>query len=87
MPPYEALYDWPRRSPLYWDEGGEQRLIRSENLQDCKEKVALIQKRLKTAQDRQKSYDDRHRTRREFKAGDHVFLKIRPLKEVLKSNI
>ena len=45
---------------------------------DTTEKVGLIQKRLLTAQSRQKSYADKRRRPLEFKAGDHVFLKVMP---------
>jgi hypothetical protein len=36
-----------------------------------------IKKNLKAAQDRQKSYADKNRIHREFKVGDHVFLKVK----------
>jgi hypothetical protein len=32
---------------------------------------------LKAAQDKKKSYADKNRTHREFKVGDHVFLKVK----------
>jgi hypothetical protein len=39
---------------------------------------------LKVAQDRQKSYVDRKRTNREFKVGEHVFLKVKAKRSSLK---
>ena len=36
-----------------------------------------IKKTLKVAQNKQKSYVDKGRTHREFKVGDHVFLKVK----------
>jgi hypothetical protein len=39
---------------------------------------------LKTAQDRQKSYEDKKRTHREFKVGDHVFLEVKANRSSLK---
>jgi hypothetical protein len=39
---------------------------------------------LKVAQDRQKSYVDRKRTNREFKVGEHVFLKVKAKRISLK---
>jgi hypothetical protein len=39
---------------------------------------------LKIAQDRQKSYADRKMTPREFKARDHVYLRVRPKKSSLR---
>jgi hypothetical protein len=39
---------------------------------------------LKTAQDRQKIYGDKNRIHREFKVGDHVFLKVKSNRSSLK---
>jgi hypothetical protein len=46
--------------------------------------VIQIKKNLKVAQNRQKIYADRKRTPREFKAGDHVYLRVRPKNISLK---
>jgi hypothetical protein len=46
MAPYEALYGWKCRSPLYWDEVGERQLIGLKIVQDTHEKIALIRERL-----------------------------------------
>ena len=43
-----------------------------------------IKQNLKAAQYRQKSYADKNRTHREFKVGDHVFLKVKANKSSLK---
>ena len=39
---------------------------------------------MKTAQDRQKSYADKRRTDLEFEVGDKVFLKVSPLRNVVR---
>jgi hypothetical protein len=39
---------------------------------------------LKVAQDRHKSYSDKGKTHREFKVGDHVFLKVKANKSSMK---
>jgi hypothetical protein len=83
MAPYEALYGRKYRSPLYWDEVGERQLLGLEIVQDTKDKIALIRKRMLTAQSRQKSYADRRRRNLEFEIGDQVFLKVSPMKGVL----
>jgi hypothetical protein len=46
--------------------------------------VIQIKQNMKTAQDRQKSYVNRKKTPREFKIGDHVYLKVRPRKSSLR---
>ncbi|RVW59010.1 Transposon Tf2-2 polyprotein [Vitis vinifera] len=48
------------------------------------EKVALIKERLKAAQSRHKSYADHRRRDLEFEVGDHVFLKVSPMKSVMR---
>jgi hypothetical protein len=39
---------------------------------------------LRAAQDRQKNYTDSNRTHKEFKVGDHVFLKVKTNRSSLK---
>ena len=39
---------------------------------------------MKTTQDRQKSYVDKRRTDLEFEVGDRVFLKVSPLRNVIR---
>jgi hypothetical protein len=41
------------------------------------EQMVKIKQNLKVAQDRQKNYANKGRTHREFKVGDHVFLKVK----------
>jgi hypothetical protein len=84
MAPYEALYGRKCRSPLYWDEVGERQLVGPEIIQDTKDKVALIRKRMLTAQSRQKSYADKGRRLVNFEVGDQVFLKVSPMKGVMR---
>ena len=80
MPPYEALYGRKCRSALYWDEVGERKLSSPELIQQTKEKVELIRKRLVAAQDRQKKYADQNRRNMEFEPGEKVLLKVSPWK-------
>ncbi|XP_073036888.1 uncharacterized protein [Primulina eburnea] len=62
MAPYEALYGRKCRSPLYWDEVGEKVVTGPELFQLTIHKAAIIKERLKTAQDRQKSWADLEKT-------------------------
>ena len=48
------------------------------------EKIRIIRKRMKAAQSRQKTYADRHRRPLEFAEGDKVFLKISPMKGMIR---
>ena len=53
-------------------------------IRETAEKVSLIQNRLRTAYSRQQSYADPKRRDIQFEEGDHVFLKISPMKGVLR---
>nr|XP_027086555.1 uncharacterized protein LOC113708294 [Coffea arabica] len=85
MAPYEALYGRKCRSPIYWDEVGEKKILDPTIIpwmEDAQEKIKLIRQRLQTAQSRQKSYANNRRKDLEFEVGDQVFLKITPLRSV-----
>ncbi|KAL8110327.1 hypothetical protein AgCh_026159 [Apium graveolens] len=47
MPPYEALYGRKCRSPTYWDEVGERKLLSPELVQQTKEKLSKKMARLR----------------------------------------
>jgi hypothetical protein len=47
--PYEVLYGRKCKLPLYWEEVGERQLVGPKIIQDTKDKVALIWKRMLTA--------------------------------------
>ncbi|XP_073056887.1 uncharacterized protein [Primulina eburnea] len=79
-----ALYGRKCRSPLFWDEVGERKMLGPELVQQMVDVVALIRERMKTAQSRQKSYADVRRRPLAFEVGDHVFVKIAPLKGVMR---
>jgi hypothetical protein len=53
-------------------------------LREMEEKMIKINQNLKVFQDRKKSYADKGKTHREFKVGDHVFLKVKANKSSLK---
>jgi len=84
MVPYEALYGRHCKTPICWEEIGERKLSKVELIDHTKEIVSKIKEKLKAAQDRQKSYADTRKRPLEFNAGDHVFLKVSPLKENLR---
>ena len=53
-------------------------------IRETSEKVDLIQRRMKTTEDRQKSYADKRRTNLEFEVGDKVFLIVSPLRNAIR---
>ncbi|KAL0539383.1 hypothetical protein IC582_023595 [Cucumis melo] len=84
MAPFEALYGKCCRSPVCWGEVGEQRLMGPELVQSTNEAIQKIRSRMHTAQSRQKSYADVRRKDLEFEVGDKVFLKVAPMRGVLR---
>ena len=70
MVPYEALYGRPCRSPVCWTELGESHLLGLKIVQETTKKIQLIKEKLKTTQDRQKSYADQRRRALEFEEMD-----------------
>ncbi|WMV18827.1 hypothetical protein MTR67_012212 [Solanum verrucosum] len=67
-----------------WFEVREIALIGPELVYEAIEKVWLIRERLRTAQSRQKSYADMRRRDLEFEVNDWVYLKISPMKGVMR---
>ncbi|XP_070036773.1 uncharacterized protein [Nicotiana tomentosiformis] len=84
MAPYKALYGRKCRSPIGWFEVGEAELLGPNLVQQAMEKVKLIRNRLRTAQSRQNSYADVRRRDLEFDVEDWVFLKVSPMKGVMR---
>ena len=82
--PYEALYGRKYRSPLCWNKVGERELTGLKIIHDVSDKVTLIRKRLETVASRQKSYADLKCKDVEFQVGDYVFLKVSPMKGVMR---
>jgi hypothetical protein len=80
MSPFEALYGRKCRTPLYWDQTRERQFFGPELIQEAKEQVRIIWENLRVAQTRQKSYANNRRRPLEFVEGDHVYLKVSPLR-------
>ena len=84
MAPYEALYGRKCRTPLFWTELSESKILGVDLIKDAEQKVRVIRESLKAASDRQKSYADLKRKDIEYQVGDKVFLKVSPWKKVLR---
>ncbi|CAA7042786.1 unnamed protein product [Microthlaspi erraticum] len=76
MSPYEALYGRPCRTPLCWTQVGERSLYGRDFVEETTERIRVLKLKMKEAQDRQKSYADKHRRELEFQPGDMVFVKL-----------
>lgn len=84
MAPYEVLYGRKCRSPVYWDEVGERKLLGPDMVSEMVEVVTQIHQWMQTVQNRQKSYANQRRRMLEFTMGDQVFLKIAPMKGMMR---
>ena len=76
MPPYQALYGRPCRTPLSWDRIEDRISIGPQLVKDMEQQVTLIRQHLREAQDRQKKYADAKWVDREYMVGDKVFLSV-----------
>jgi hypothetical protein len=80
MSPFEALYGRKCRTPLYWDQTGESQFFGSKVIQEAEEQICMIRENLRVAQTRQKRYANNRRRPLEFEEGDHVYLKVSPIR-------
>ena len=78
MAPYEAWYGRRCRTPMCWTKLDEHKIVGPDLVKDTKEKVQIIQQRLKAFNDRQRSYANLNRKYIEFEVEDKVFLKVSP---------
>jgi hypothetical protein len=78
MAPFDALYGWRCRTPLFWSQTGESQVFGPEMLKDAEREVQMIRENLKFAQSRQKSYAGKQRRDLSFEVGDFVYLKVSP---------
>jgi hypothetical protein len=84
MSPFETLYGRKCNTPISWDNPADREIIGPKLLKEMEEQLLKIKQNLKVAQDRRKSYSDKGRIHKEFKVGDHVFLKVKANRSSVK---
>jgi hypothetical protein len=87
MSPFEVLYGRRCRTPLFWNEPGENQVFRLEILRGAERQVQVVRENLQLAQSRQKSYADHRRRNLSFKVGDFVYLKVSPMRGLRRFKI
>ena len=87
MAPFEALYGRRCRTPLNWSEAGERNFFGPDIVCEAEEQVRVIQENLKIAKPRQKSYADKKRRSVLFQVGDHVYLRVSPMKGIQRFGV
>jgi hypothetical protein len=80
MAPFEVLYGRRCCTPLNWIEPGEKVIFGPSLLEEAEVTVHRIQDNLKATKSRQETYTNKRRRPLEFKIGDHVYLRVSPMK-------
>jgi hypothetical protein len=80
MAPFEFLYGKKCRTPLFWNEPGENQVFSPDILREAERQVQMVRENLKLAQSRQKSYADNRRRELRFQVGDYIYLKVSPMR-------
>jgi hypothetical protein len=76
MSPFEVLYGRSCNTLVSWSNPINRISFGPDMLKEMEQQVTQIKQNLKVAQNRQKSYADQKRTPREFKMGDHIYLRV-----------
>jgi hypothetical protein len=79
---FEALYGRQCHTPLNWIKPWEKAIFGPDIVVEAEATVRRIQENLKIAKLRQESYANKSRRPLQFEAGDHVYLKVSPMKGV-----
>jgi hypothetical protein len=87
MAPFEALYGRQCRTPLNWIEPGEKAIFGPDIVVEGEATVRHIQEKLKVTKLRQESYANKRRRPLQFEVGDHVYLKVSPMKGVKRFGV
>jgi transposase InsO family protein len=87
MAPFEALYGQQCRTPLNWIKPGEKAIFGSDFVVEAEAMVRRIQDNLKAAKLHQESYTKKRRRHLQFEVGDHVYLKVSPMKGVKRFGV
>jgi hypothetical protein len=80
MPSFDVLYGRKCRTPLFWNEPGENQVFGPKILEEVERQVEVVRENLQLAQSRQKSYADHRRRKLSFKVGNFVYLKVSPMR-------
>jgi hypothetical protein len=77
---FEVLYECRCHNPLNWIEPGETVIFGPDLVEEAEATVRRIQDNLRTAKSCQETYANKRRRPLEFKDGNHVYLRVTPMK-------
>jgi hypothetical protein len=87
MAPFEVLYGCRCRTPLNWIDLGEKVIFGPNLVEEAESIVRRVQENLKAAKSRQETYANKRRRPLEFKVGNHVYLRVSPMKGVKRYGV
>jgi hypothetical protein len=87
MAPFEVLYGRRCRPPLNWIEPEEKVIFSANIINEAQAIVHRIQDNIRVVKSRQESYANMRRRPLEFEVGDHVYLKVSPMKGVKRFGV
>ena len=80
LSPFEILYGRKCNTPITWWNPVDILMLGPDLSKELELTVKHVQSNLKTTHDRQKGHADLKRTQKEFQVGEHVFVKVKPIK-------
>jgi hypothetical protein len=87
MAPFEVLYGCRCHTPLNWIELGEKVIFGPNLVEEAKVTVHHIQDNLKAVKSHQETYANKRCRPLEFKVGDHMYLRVSPMKGVKRFRV
>jgi hypothetical protein len=87
MAPFEVLYKRLCRTPLNWIGLGQKVIFEPDLVEEAEATVHHIQDNLRAAKSCQETYANKRRWLLEFKVGDHVYLRVSPMKGVKRFGV
>jgi hypothetical protein len=87
MAPFEVLYGRRCRTPLNRIELGEKVIFGPDLVEEAESIVHRIQENLKATKSRQETYANKRHQPLEFKDGNHVYLRVSPMKGVKRFGV
>jgi hypothetical protein len=87
MTSFEVLYGRWYHTPLNWIEPGEKVIFGSDLVEEAEAIIPHIEDNLKDAKSCQETYANKRRQPLEFEVGNHVYLRVSPMKGVKRFGV
>jgi hypothetical protein len=84
---FEVLYRHRCRTLLNWMGPGEKVIFGPDLVEEAEATIRRIQDNLKATKSRQETYANKRRRPLEFKVGNHVYLRVLPMKGVKRFGV